>query len=112
MPCGAQVETSSWQKRLGDRVLCVLHAPGAQMLGESGYRQSIAEFVLQAAIGRRAEILFHKWPEQQVASGVSRDERSAAPWSSHRELNVSEQVARVKTLLGKGPGFALRRSRE
>src|SRR5579862_2565766 len=103
----AKIKTSAGKKCLCNCVLRVLNSPGTQVFGQDRGGQTIAEFMLQPRIGRRVEILLHHRAKQQIARGISRDQRGSAPRPSDRELDIGKQIARMEILINEGAGFSL-----
>src|SRR5579863_4321203 len=57
---GAELESSTRQKRLRKRILRVLHSPRSQILRQYCRGNSAAKFLLEADIARSVEIFLHQ----------------------------------------------------
>ena len=82
-------------------------SPGAQIFGKHCGGEPAAEFMLQSQ--HKLEVLKYsstRGTEEQVASRVSGDQRSAAPGTADSEFDAGGSVPRMQILIGEGPGFA------
>src|ERR1700756_4532288 len=108
MPGCAKVEARARQESLSDRVLGILDAPRSQILSQGRDGQPVAEFMLQSHVARAIEIFFHQWPVQEIPRRISRNQRCAAPGTSHGKFDVAEEIAGMQVLVDEWTSFVFR----
>src|ERR1700724_3834019 len=90
---GLEFKTHAWNQYLRGGKTQVLYPPRPHHLTQPGDGKFLAELVLQSGPGSGGEVLANQRTEEQIAHGISRDERAVAPGTAHLKLNTGAHVA-------------------